>query len=138
MGTSGGHNIPRQLKPKTEFFLSLILLTALAAVAVQITFSTGAPELKKSGRDVVPKTENEYATFSEPMKNDPSFVVIKKKPANLGPGALYGWNFVVEGTNRGWILEGDEERGWQIYLDRKAEGRNTGHVGGRWRGGVPG
>jgi hypothetical protein len=115
-----------------------ILLTAFAAVAGQITFSTGAPELTKSGRDVVPKTEKQYAVFSEPMKNDTKFVVIKKKPADLGPDALYGLNLVVNGTNRGWILEGDAERGWQIYLDRKAEGRNTGYVG-RWRtGGVPG
>jgi thiol-disulfide isomerase/thioredoxin len=49
-------------------------------------------------------------------------VVIREKPADLGPGALFGWNFVVDGTNRGWILEGDEERGWQIYLDRKGYG----------------
>jgi thiol-disulfide isomerase/thioredoxin len=41
---------------------------------------------------------------------------------NLGPGALYGLNFLVNGTNRGWILEGDEERGWQVYLDRRGDG----------------
>jgi thiol-disulfide isomerase/thioredoxin len=76
----------------------------------------------KSGGTVLPKTEQEYAAVFEPMKNDPRFVVIKKKPANLGPGALYGWNFVVNGINRGWILEGDEERGWQIYLDRRGDG----------------
>ena len=115
-----------------------ILLTAFAAVAGQITFPTGAPELIKSGGGVVPKTEQEYATVFEPMKNDPRFVVIKKKPANLGPDALYGWNFVVNGINRGWILEGDDERGWQIYLDRRGDGRNTGHVGRRGTGGVPG
>jgi thiol-disulfide isomerase/thioredoxin len=71
---------------------------------------------------VVPKTEKEYATISEQMKNDPRFVVIKKKPAGGGPQALDGWNFVVNGTNRGWILEGDDERGWQIYLDRRGDG----------------
>jgi len=99
-----------------------ILLTAFAAVASQITFSTGAPELTKSGGIAFPMTEQAYATFSEQMKDNPRSVVIKKKPANLGPGALYGYNFVVNGTNRGWILEGDEERGWQIYLDRRGDG----------------
>jgi thiol-disulfide isomerase/thioredoxin len=99
-----------------------ILLTALAAVGGQIAFSTGPPELTESGGSVVPKTEQEYATVFAPMKNDPRFVVIKKKPAGLGPDALYGWNFVVNGTNRGWILEGDDERGWQIYLDRRGDG----------------
>jgi hypothetical protein len=138
MGTSRGNGSPRQVEPKTEFFLSLILLTAFAAVAGQITFSTGPPGLTKSGRDVVPMTEKEYATFSEQTKNNPGIVVIKKKPAHLGPSALYGYNFVVEGINRGWILDGDEERGWQIYLDRKAEGRNTRQVGGRGTSGVPG
>jgi thiol-disulfide isomerase/thioredoxin len=67
-------------------------------------------------------TEQAYATFSEQMRNNPRNVLIKKKPANLGPAALYGYNFVVNGTNRGWILEGNEERGWQIYLDRKGDG----------------
>jgi len=100
----------------------VILLTAFAAVAGQITFSTGPPELTKSGGVTFPKTEKEYAAFSEQMKNNPGILVVKKKPANLGPGALYGWNFVVDGTNRGWILEGDEERGWQIYLDRRGDG----------------
>src|SRR4030042_6482043 len=114
MGTSRGDSVPRRVEPKTIFFLSLILLTAVATLAGQITFSTGAPELNKFGGGVVPKTEQEYATVFEPMKNDPRFVVIKKKPANLGPDALYGWNFVVEGTNRGGILEGDEERGGEI------------------------
>jgi len=99
-----------------------ILLTAFVAVARQITFPTGAPELTKSGRDVVPKTEKEYAVFSEPMKNNPTFVVIKKKPADLGPGPQLGWNFVVNDTNRGWILEGGDERGWQIYIDRRGDG----------------
>jgi len=122
MGTLSGNSVPRLVEPKTTFFVSLILLGAFAAVAGQITFSTGAPELMKSGGVTLPKTEKEYAAFSEPMKNDTRFVVIKKKPANLGPGALYGWNFVVNGINRGWILEGDEEHGWQIYLDRRGDG----------------
>jgi len=117
-----------------------ILLIAFATIAGQITFSTGAPELTKSGGDVIPQTEQEYAIFSEQMKNNPGFVIIKNKPADLGPGALYGWNFVVEGTNRGWILEGDEERGWQIYLDRRGDGdlRNVrpdrfSQIDGVWR-----
>lgn len=99
-----------------------ILLTVFAAVASQITFSTGPPELTKSGGVTFPMTEKEYAAFSEPRKDDLKFVIIKKKPANLGQGALYGLNFVVNGTNRGWILEGDEEHGWQIYLDRRGDG----------------
>jgi peroxiredoxin len=126
MGTSSVNKVPRQAEPKMKF-LSLyvmitILLATFAAVAGQITFSTGPPELTKFGGDVIPKTEKEYSAFSELMKNDPKFVVIKKKPANLSPDALYGWNFVVEDTNRGWILEGDEERGWQLYLDRRGDG----------------
>jgi len=116
----------------------MILLISFAAVAGQLTFSTGPPELTKVGGTVVPKTEEEYALFSEQMKSNPGFVTIKKKPADLGPGALCGWNFVVEGTNRGWILEGDDERGWQVSPVRRAEGRNPGHMGRRGTGGVPG
>src|SRR4030042_6802365 len=89
-----------------------ILLTAFAAVVGQITFSTGAPELTKSGGVAFPKTEKEYVAFAEQQKDNPKMVVIKKKPVSLGPDALYGLNFLVNGTNQGWILEGDEERGW--------------------------
>ena len=99
-----------------------ILLTAFVASANQVSFSTGPPELTKSGREVIPMTEQAYATFSEQMKNIPGSVVIKKKPANLGPGALYGFNFVINDTNRGWILEGDEGHGWRIYLDQRGDG----------------
>jgi len=76
----------------------------------------------KSGGVAFPMTEQAYAIFSEQVKNNPGFVVIKKKPVSLGPDALYGYNFVVNSINRGWILEGDEERGWQIYLDRRGDG----------------
>ncbi len=89
---------------------------------------------------MVPMTEQAYAAFSEQMKSYPKTVVITKKPANLSPGALYGYNFVVDNTNRGWILEGEEERGWQIYLDRRGDGdfRNVrpdrfSRIDGVWR-----
>jgi hypothetical protein len=95
-------------------------LTAFAAVAGQITFSTGAPDLTKSGSDVVPMTEQAYAAFSEQMKNNPRMVVIKKKPTDLGPDALYGYNFVVNGTNRGWILERS-----RTFSDELMAGPNT-------------
>src|SRR4030065_2308453 len=106
-----------------------ILLTAFAALAGQIAFWTGAPELMKSGGVAFPKTETEYVVFAEQQKDNPKMVVIKKKPVGLGPDARYGLNFVVDGTNRGWILEGDDEGGWQIYLDRKGDGRNHGPRG---------
>src|SRR3990170_616463 len=117
-----------------------ILLAAVATLAGQITFSTGAPELMKSAGVILPKTEKEYAAFSEQIKNNPGIVVIKKTPANVGPNALYGLNFVVNGTNRGWILEGDEGRGWQIYLDRRGDGdlsnvrpERFSRIDGTWR-----
>jgi hypothetical protein len=120
MGTSAVNISRRWVEPKTEFFLFLTLLTAFAAVAGQITFSTGAPDLTKSGSDVVPMTEQAYAAFSEQMKNNPRMVVIKKKPTDLGPDALYGYNFVVNGTNRGWILERS-----RTFSDELMAGPNT-------------
>ena len=62
-----------------------ILLTAFVALAGQITFPTGLPELMKSGGVAFPMPEKEYATFSEQVKNNPQFVAIKKKPAGLAP-----------------------------------------------------
>jgi peroxiredoxin len=39
--------------------------------------------------------------------------------------ALYGYNFVVGGKNRGWMLDGDDRRGWILFLDIDGSGDLT-------------
>ncbi len=64
----------------------------------------------------------QYAKFAEQAKSVAHRVAVEKKPAGLSPAARYGYNFVVGGNNRGWILDGDDEHGWVLYLDWKGDG----------------
>jgi peroxiredoxin len=65
---------------------------------------------------------NAYRTFFERMKNDRLFVPIRKSPPNLSSRAQYGMNFMVGGKNCSWILDGDDNHGWVLYLDSKGDG----------------
>jgi thiol-disulfide isomerase/thioredoxin len=47
---------------------------------------------------------------------------VVKSPAGLSEAARYGYNFVVGGKNRGWILDGSDEKGWTLYLDMRGDG----------------
>jgi peroxiredoxin len=52
----------------------------------------------------------------------PNLIAIGKPPAGISGSAMYGYNFVVAGKNRGWVLDGDEQRGWVLYLDMDGTG----------------
>jgi peroxiredoxin len=68
----------------------------------------------------------QYAKFAEQTKSMPHHVLVAKKPAGLSATARYGYNFVVGGNNRGWILDGDDTHGWVLYLDWKGDGDLSG------------
>lgn len=101
----------------------ILLFVALAASAATVTFPTGPAELSKNGAGIAtPKDAEQYAKFVEQTKSMAHHVSVVKKPAGLSPTARYGYNFVVGGNNRGWILDGDDEHGWVLYLDWKGDG----------------
>ena len=97
---------------------------AFLAYAVSWTFPAGPAEPAKGGAFVVPMTAEAYRSFSEKMASNAkvNVVTVKRLPHNLSPGARFGYNFVVGHANRGWILDGDDARGWVLYLDRKGDG----------------
>lgn len=95
------------------------LFAGLPIFASALVFFTGAPELLKSDVPYVPMDQKEYRAFVETHK---WAVAVRKSPANLSSNAGYGYNFVVGGKNRGWILDGDDHRGWVLYLDWKGNG----------------
>jgi peroxiredoxin len=99
----------------------ILLFVALTASAATLTFPTGPAELSKNGGGIAfPMDAEQYSKFAEQRTS--SFVPVVKRPPGLSPAARYGYNFIVGGHNRGWILDGDEERGWVLYLDWKGDG----------------
>ena len=90
-----------------------------------IVAQTEAPVLlDKPGNSYV-MTEAEYKAFIERFSNNPNFIQIKRKPKNTSANARFGINLVVNRKNIGWILEGDEEKGFTLHADWNADGDLT-------------
>lgn len=98
------------------------LFAGLKVFASALVFLTGPPQLSNDGGLGGPMDRNAYRTFFERVKTDRLFVPIRKSPPNLSSHAQYGMNFMVGGKNCSWILDGDNHRGWVLYLDSKGDG----------------
>ena len=85
-------------------------------------FSTGPTEMSNNFKITFPMDPEHYAKFVEQFAGDGRVIPIRKGPANLSANALYGNNFKVGGKNRGWIIDGDDTKGWVLYLDWKGDG----------------
>lgn len=95
---------------------------AFLAYSASWTFPAGPAEPAKGGAVVFPMRAEAYRSFAEKEASNAKMVTVKRLPPNLSSGTLFGYNFVVGGVNRGWILDGDDERGWALYLDWKGDG----------------
>lgn len=90
-----------------------------------IVAKTEAPVLlDKPGNSYV-MTEAEYKAFLARFSDNPNFVPIKQKPQNLSADARFGINLVVNRKNIGWILDGDEGKGFTLFADWNADGDLT-------------
>ena len=96
----------------------------MLACAGPLVFPTGSPEMSKSpGGITFPMNAAEYQKFvGQGLRN---VIPVRKLPAGASPGARYGYNFVIGGKNRGWVLDGDDVRGWVLYLDTEGTGDLT-------------
>ena len=102
----------------------LLLVHPVIAVGGQLIFQTGPPELAPSeGGISFPMREAEYRKFAE--SGLPNLIPVRKAPPGISADALYGYNFVVGGKNRGWVLDGNNQRGWLLYLDMDGTGDLT-------------
>jgi hypothetical protein len=69
------------------------------------------------------ETEEDYQKkVAERAAKDATFVPIKRKPTGLGPAARFGSGFPFEGHNCSWALDGDEQKGYVLYVDLNANG----------------
>ena len=101
------------------------LVAVFSFVVSTLTFFTGKPELTSGPYDVgrvAPMDQKAYHALVQEFRQMKSFVPITKTPPSLNSAARYGLNFSVGEQNRGWILDGDDTRGWVIYLDLKGNG----------------
>jgi thiol-disulfide isomerase/thioredoxin len=78
--------------------------------------------MAKGGGLVTPMDRARYAKYMEQTRAMGSHVPIVRVPEGLSEAARYGYNFIVDGNNRGWMLDGGDEKGWVLYLDRKGDG----------------
>lgn len=108
--------------------LAILALLLLACPSPKqwkpLSASTGKPKLLETGGGGVlfAMTEEDYQRLAAQLANTPAFVPMKRKPPNLGPQARFGINFVLEGRNRTWALDGNEKKGYILYADLNGNG----------------
>lgn len=114
-------------KPSLAVAIVLLLVLGIAAHPIQtkpFTFATSEPEAPLGVyKQVASETEEEYQKkLAERVAKDTTFVPLKRKPGGLSPAARFGSNFSLEGHNLSWVLDGDEQKGYVIYVDLNANG----------------
>jgi len=107
--------------------LRVILITAILAPSVasqsnSITAQTGEAELIGGAGTSFAWTETEYHARMKHSAGSPVFVLMTKKPDGLSPRARFGVNFICEGRNCSWALDGDDASGYMFYADINANG----------------
>jgi peroxiredoxin len=65
-------------------------------------------------------SEEEYRKTIIPL-ND-RLVPIRVEPADLRQPALYGFNVILDGSNRSFIIDGDEQQGYRLFVDLDGDG----------------
>jgi hypothetical protein len=108
-------------------FLTLTFCGFLPAVAQTdgvVTAATEAPTpLDDDGGVVFGLTEPKYRELSRKISpGNPHFVGIKRKPARLSAGALFGINLSIQRKNTSWILDRDAKNDYVLYADLNADG----------------
>jgi thiol-disulfide isomerase/thioredoxin len=85
-----------------------------------VEFETGSPQRLDRFSPLPLSSEGEYRKTITPLKD--RVVPIRVEPADLRPGALYGFNVVLDGSNRSVIIDGDEQLGYRLFVDLDGEG----------------
>jgi len=102
--------------------ITVVLASSAASQGKPITAPTGEAELIGGAGTNIAWTEAEYHARVKQLAGSPVFVLMTKKPDGLSPQARFGINFILEGRNRTWILDGDDASGYIFYADMNANG----------------
>jgi thiol-disulfide isomerase/thioredoxin len=92
-----------------------------------ITATTGEPDAPLGiARQIAPGTEEEYQRrVADRIAKDATFVPMTRKPVGLSASARFGSDFLIDGRNYSYVLDGDEQKGYVLYVDLNANGDLT-------------
>ncbi len=117
--------LARLLLTAVSIILPNVLASQLTPSAVQLTGATGAAVLLDSEPvNLVAMTEEEYRRTLAPVVGSSNIVRIQHKPESLSRKARYGFNFRLVKDPRvlSWILDGDEQSGYTLFVDFNGNG----------------
>lgn len=85
-----------------------------------IEFETAPPQRLDRFSALPLSSEEAYRKTIIPLKD--RLVPIRVEPADLRQGALYGFNVILDGSNRSVIIDGDEQQGYRLFVDLDGDG----------------
>lgn len=89
-------------------------------LAGPLQFKTDAPQRLDRFVALPVSSEEEYHEAIIPLKD--RLVPIRVPPTELRSPALYGFNVVFDGENRSFIVDGDAQRGYRLFIDLNGDG----------------
>jgi thiol-disulfide isomerase/thioredoxin len=85
-----------------------------------VEFKTGAPQRLDRFSPLPLSSEEEYRKTIRSLKD--RLVPVRVKPTDLREPALYGFNVILDGSNRSVIIDGDEQLGYRLFVDLDGDG----------------
>jgi thiol-disulfide isomerase/thioredoxin len=109
--------------------VSLALLLTVATTVAQwqeMWFPTGQPEFVEPRNPLAAAaplmTKAAYDRLVEQSANFAALIPIRELPPALSPAARFGVNLVWAERNRGYVVDGDDARGYTLYADLNGNG----------------
>jgi thiol-disulfide isomerase/thioredoxin len=85
-----------------------------------VEFGTDAPQRLDHFSALPLSSEEEYRKIIISLQD--RLVPIRLEPADLRQDALYGFNVILDGSNRSIIIDGDEQQGYRLFVDLDGDG----------------
>src|SRR5690606_35151014 len=91
-----------------------------AALTGPVEFSTEPPQRLDSFSALPLSFAEDYRKSIIALEG--RIVPIQVEPADLRQPALYGFNVIIDGGNRSFIVDGDEQLGYRLFVDLDGDG----------------
>lgn len=85
-----------------------------------LEFETDAPRRLDRFSALPLSSEEQYRKTIIPLKD--RVVPIRAEPSDLRQPALYGFNVILDGSNRSVIVDGNEQLGYRLFVDLDGDG----------------
>jgi thiol-disulfide isomerase/thioredoxin len=115
--SSGGHSTRETMPAPT---LPTSSVERAPPPMTPLEFKTDAPQRLDRFSALPLSSEQEYRKTIIPLED--RLVPIRLEPADLREGALYGFNVILDGSNRSIIIDGNEQQGYRLFVDLDGDG----------------